>query len=258
MVRLQDDFYDAVNGEWEKTAVIPEDKPRTGGFSDLADEIEELMLETTDKWLAGEDVPTDPILQHFVTLHRQMADFEKRDREGVAPVLPIIAEYKALDSFAAFTEKLVEFELAGKPNLMPFGVSPDFMNAQLNVLWASAIGTILPDTTYYEKGHEKGAELLATWRSCQEALLPHFGFSDEEVADLLDKRLAFDAMIAERVLSNEESSRYAELYHPYAWADFTALVPELPLDAFFTAILGQTPEQVIVSEERFWKAASQI
>ena len=41
MTRLQDDFYHAINGEWEKTAVIPDDKPRTGGFSDLADEIEE-------------------------------------------------------------------------------------------------------------------------------------------------------------------------------------------------------------------------
>ena len=29
MTRYQDDFYDAVNGEWEKTAVIPDDKPRT-------------------------------------------------------------------------------------------------------------------------------------------------------------------------------------------------------------------------------------
>ena len=47
MTRLQDDFYHAINGEWEKTAVIPDDKPRTGGFSDLADEIEDLMLETT-------------------------------------------------------------------------------------------------------------------------------------------------------------------------------------------------------------------
>ena len=29
----------------EKTAVIPDDKPCTGGFSDLADEIEDLMLD---------------------------------------------------------------------------------------------------------------------------------------------------------------------------------------------------------------------
>lgn len=48
MVDYKENFYDAVNGEWAASAVIPDDKPRTGGFSDLADEIESLMLKTTD------------------------------------------------------------------------------------------------------------------------------------------------------------------------------------------------------------------
>ena len=42
MVRLQDDFYDYVNGEWAETAVIPDDKPSTGGFMDLIQDIEKL------------------------------------------------------------------------------------------------------------------------------------------------------------------------------------------------------------------------
>lgn len=59
-----------------KTAVIPDDKPRTGGFSDLADEIEDLMLDTTDDWLAGKNVPEDSILQNFVKFHRMTSDYE--------------------------------------------------------------------------------------------------------------------------------------------------------------------------------------
>ena len=78
MVRLQDDFFEAVNGDWEKTAVIPEDKPRTGGFSDLSDEIEELMLATTDDWLSGKNLPSYPILANFVKFHKIVADYDKR------------------------------------------------------------------------------------------------------------------------------------------------------------------------------------
>ncbi|BCP56652.1 metalloendopeptidase [Streptococcus parasuis] len=258
MTRLQDDFYEYVNGEWAKTAVIPDDKPRTGGFSDLADEIEKLMIDTTNAWLTGENIPEDSVLQNFVAFHKQVADYETRDRLGAEPAQALIEEYKALNSFEEFTSKLAEFELAGKPNLMPFGVAPDFMDATINVLWADSLGIILPDTTYYEEGHEKGAELLKTWRESQEALLPKFGFSDEEIKDLLDKRLELDAKVAKYVLSNEEGSEYAKLYHPYEWAAFTALVPELPLDDFFTAILGQTPDKIIVPEERFWQAAKDI
>lgn len=252
MTRLQDDFYHAVNGEWEKTAVIPADKPRTGGFSDLSDEIEDLMLETTDKWLAGQDVPDDSILQNFVKFHGQVADYEKREKVGVAPALPLIEEYQNLSSFAEFASKIADYELAGKPNELPFGVAPDFMNAQMNVLWAEAPSLILPDTSYYAEDNENGKELLVKWRAMQEELLPKFGFETAEIKDLLDKVIELDAKLAQYVLSSEETSEYVKLYHPYDWADFTKLAPELPLDAIFTQILGQKPDKVIVPEERFW------
>lgn len=258
MVRLQDDFYEYVNGEWAKTAVIPEDKPRTGGFSDLADDIEKWMLEKTDEWLKGKEVPADSILQQFVRFHQQVADYETRNQLGAQPVKELIEEYRSLQSFEEFTTKLVEYEWEGKPNLMPFGVAPDFMDARVNVLWADSIGLILPDTTYYEEGHEKGAELLAQWRKCQEDLLPHFGFGESEIADLLDKRIALDQIVARYSLSREEQSEYAKLYHPYKWEEFTQLVPNLPLDWFFTEILGEVPDKIIVPEERFWQAANEL
>lgn len=252
MVRLQDDFFEAVNGDWEKTAVIPEDKPRTGGFSDLSDEIEELMLATTDDWLAGKNLSSDPILANFVKFHKLVADYDKREEVGVTPVQATIKEYQAYSSFADFAKEAGKLEMLGKPNLLPFSVSPDFMDARTNVLWAEAPSTILPDTTYYEAGNEKGKELLAFWRKCQEDLLPKFGFSDQEITEMLDKILELDAKLAKYVLSNEESSEYVKLYHPYDWADFTKLAPELPLDAIFMDILGQVPDKVIVPEERFW------
>lgn len=252
MTRYQDDFYNAVNGEWAKTAIIPDDKPRTGGFSDLNDEIEKLMLETTDQWLAGENLPEDPILLEFIKYHKMLADFETRDSLGVSPTLPLIEEYHNIPSFKAFTERMAEYEMEGKVNFLYFGVSPDFLDAQTNVLWASAPSTILPDTTYYTKEKEKGQELLQKWREMQEKLLEKFHFSSEETKDILDKVIELDAKVAQYVLSSEESSEYVKLYHPYQWEDFKALTPELPLAEIFTEILGQEPDKVIVPEERFW------
>ncbi|WP_231199797.1 M13 family metallopeptidase [Streptococcus equi] len=44
---------------------------------------------------------------------------------------------------------------------------------------------------------------------------------------MLDKVITLDKQLADYVLSREEYSEYAKLYHPYDWAEFTKLVPEL-------------------------------
>lgn len=258
MVRLQDDFYEAINGQWAETAEIPSDKPVTGGFVDLHDEIEELMLATTDKWLKGEEVPEDSVLQNFVKYHRLAADFDKREADGIAPALSLIEEYKNIQSFADFVEKMAAFELAGKPNGLPFGIAPDFMDAKTNVLWAGEPGTILPDTTYYAEDHPQKAELLALWRQSETDLLRKFDFSDEEITDLLDKMEEQDARVAKIVLSNEDKAEYFKLYHPYTFADFAALVPTLPLDNFFKQVIGQVPDKIIVENPRFWEMAKEF
>ena len=103
------------------------------------------------------------------------------------------------------------------------------MDARINVLWASAPSTILPDTTYYAEDHPQREELLTLWKESSANLLKAYDFSDAEIEDLLEKRLELDRRVAAVVLSNEESSEYAKLYHhmltkisrnlrlPYLW-----------------------------------------
>ena len=52
---IKDDLYLAVNGKWLESAVIPEDKPTTGGFSDLVEEIEQKLIKEFNE-LKEEDV----------------------------------------------------------------------------------------------------------------------------------------------------------------------------------------------------------
>ena len=48
-VRIQDDLYNAVNGEWIENAIIPDDKPTTGGFANLAKGVEQLLIDDFKK-----------------------------------------------------------------------------------------------------------------------------------------------------------------------------------------------------------------
>lgn len=50
---IKNDLYEAVNGEWLKTAKIPDDKPATGGFNDLVDEIDKQLMDDLDAMRKG-------------------------------------------------------------------------------------------------------------------------------------------------------------------------------------------------------------
>ena len=50
----KEDFYHYVNGDWLKTAVIPADKPATGGFQDLVDDIDQLLINDLNQMAASE------------------------------------------------------------------------------------------------------------------------------------------------------------------------------------------------------------
>ena len=72
---------------------------RTGGFSDLADEIEDLMLEYN--WINGWQEKNVPDRCHSTKLYQSFtsmaADFDKREAVGVSSLLNLgLNEYKKL------------------------------------------------------------------------------------------------------------------------------------------------------------------
>ena len=95
---LKDDLYQAVNGEWLKTAQIPADKATTGGFADLADQIEETLMRDFGELLDGTATTDDQYLQEFVKYYRIVADFKQRDAAGFSPVK------QSLDQIAQLTD----------------------------------------------------------------------------------------------------------------------------------------------------------
>ena len=68
---IKDDLYMAVNGDWLKTAKIPADKAATGGFYDLADDIEKTLMEDFANFMTGDSlniIVSFPILKNVMLM----------------------------------------------------------------------------------------------------------------------------------------------------------------------------------------------
>lgn len=74
---MKDDFYAVVNAEWLEQTEIPSDAPEVSVFSELGDQVQEVLKADFQAMLDGEKaVPEE--LTDFIELYRLAADYETR------------------------------------------------------------------------------------------------------------------------------------------------------------------------------------
>lgn len=254
---LEDDFYEAVNAEWMASAEIPSDQPATGGFLDLSDEIEALLMADFEAMLNGEEAPDSAEMASFIEFYRQAMDEEARDAAGVQPLLPYMAQVEALTSLAEFSEQWAAWELEGMPAPFVSGVMADMGDASVNALYMSAPSLFLTDKSYYQDESMKSVFQNA-YGQMSINLLVLAGKTEEEAAEIVSQALMFDESLSAYTRSAEEASDYTSLYNPTDFAAFDAQVSAFDFAAAFGEILGEVPETVVLTDPAYFAVLDEL
>lgn len=251
---IKDDLYMAVNGDWLKTAKIPADKAATGGFYDLADDIEKTLMEDFANFMTGEAISDDKCLNEFIKYYRLVSNFEKRNADGFKPAKQYFDKITSLKDINDWQEKLYDLTMMGLPNPFPLYVEPDMKDTQHYALYASVPSLILPDKTYYEENHPQAEAFLNVYRQMVLALFERAGYDNDFAQVTLEKALAFDKSLAPVQKDSTERADYAKSYNKYSFEDYTAFSKSVDLGAFAKKLIDQTPDQVIVDEPKYYEA----
>ena len=256
---IKDDLYEAVNGGWLKTAKIPDDKPATGGFNDLVNEIDKQLMDDFDAYATGKGKSDDSRFNEIIKLYRLAKKFDWRKKVGPQPLKRMLASVENLNSYEDYQSQWKNWILAGMPSPISFDIDADMKNATVYALFASSPSLILPDKSYYEA--EKKAQhdqLLQLWSSMVEALMDKLGYSKEEAKKIIDDAIKFDALLAPNVKSAEEAADYSKMYNPQTVAELASATDQLDIAAIIKQLVGEEPEKVIVTEPEYFKALNKI
>ena len=256
---IKDDLYEAVNGEWLKTAKIPDDKPATGGFNDLVDEIDKQLMDDFDAYAAGKEKSDDSRFNEMIKLYRLAKKFDWRKKVGPQPLKRMLASVENLNSYEDYQSQWKNWILAGMPSPISFDIDADMKNATVYALFASSPSLILPDKSYNEA--EKKAQhdqLLQLWSSMVEALMDKLEYSKEEAKKIIDDAIKFDALLAPNVKSAEEAADYSKMYNPQTVAELASATDQLDITTIIKQLVGEEPEKVIVTEPEYFKALNKI
>ena len=256
---IKDDLYEAVNGEWLKTAKIPDDKPATGGFNDLVDEIDKQLMDDFDAYAEEKEKSEDSRFNEMIKLYRLAKKFDWRKKVGPQPLKRMLASVENLNSYEDYQSQWKNWILAGMPSPISFDIDADMKNATVYALFASSPSLILPDKSYYEA--EKKAQhdqLLQLWSSMVEALMYKLGYSKKKKKKMINDAIKFDALLAPNVKSAEEAADYSKMYNPQTVAELASATDQLDIAAIIEQLVGEEPEKVIVTEPEYFKALNKI
>ncbi len=246
-VRIQDDLYEAVNGEWLKTAVIPDDRPTTGGFSTLAQEVEKTMMADFKTFSEGTKSTDIPEMRYAISLYKKVLDAERRNREGISPVLPLLEKIKSLETPEDLNKVSAEFFLQGLSLPIDMDVDVDMADATKHSFLLTGPAIILPDTPFYEEGNESGKKLLGVYKDMAEKILKFSPLSEDEQKTFLEDTLAYDALIAGKVKSQLEWSEYYKNHNPMDVDEVAACVAPFDIKKLLTDLYGDNAPKILIA-----------
>lgn len=253
---IKQNYYQSVNNSWLEQAVIPSDQPTISAFIELHLGIEKTLMDLAKKW---ELDPTglNENLKKFIKLYQMTKDFDKRNELGVKPFNVVLNKIKGLKNLKDFEQAFKDLTLESIETPFSVGVSQDFMNSNIQVLYFGASSLYLPDTSYYKDETTK-AQLIGLFSQTTSALLKLYGFSDEETSKLLTEALAFDALLVPVTKSSVEAADYVKMYNPVKNEDVRKQVKNFNLMDQAEGLVKQEVDQLIVMNLDFLNAFDSI
>ena len=250
-IRIQDDLYQAVNGDWLKTAVIPEDRPTTGGFADLDQDVEKIMMADFKAFAEGSKTSDIPEMKYAISLYKIVLDTERRNREGIAPALPMLKKLQAIRTVDELNAVASELLLEGIDLPIRMDVATDMADATKHAFIVAGPDIILPDTTYYAEDNPSGKQLLALYADMAAKVLTYTPLTADEQKRYLEDTLAYDALIAKKVKSQLEWSEYYKCHNPMDVDDVAAQVAPFDVRKLLADLYGETaPKTLVVYDPR--------
>ena len=251
-IRIQDDLYMHVNKEALDKLVIPDDKPTAGGFAELADGVEKIMMNEFETMTENKSYPND-YLKRACELYAIAMDAERKEKHGITPALKNLSVLNSINTLDDFSRLYKTLSLKGIPTPINIGVETDMKNTKQRLVYIQGAGVILPDATYYRpEMAEQKAQLLGIWSNVAKMVMSKTDLTAEDQEKYVSDTLKFDEIIGGLAKTNEEWSRYVEMYNPMESAKVAEMLSTLDLSVVLNDLFGHVPSTIVVTEPRYF------
>jgi putative endopeptidase len=250
-VRIQDDFYNAVNKEWLLSTKLQDGYISYGTFEEVCGKVNNDIIniildiqKNKDKY----DKNDDEI--KILNLYNNYINIDKRNELGTKPIKKYIDAIDEIKTIENLENILGNDEFSYFQPLINLGVGPDYKDSSINVLYISRSNLGLGNSFYYKDNSEKGKNIKEAYINYLIKLHILYGENIETAKENAKIFYDIEKNIAQMIPSYEEEAkdenRIQKSYNVYTVKELDKLVPNIKLSKLLNNLNANKANKIIV------------
>ena len=253
------DFYQYATGGWQKKNPLPAAYSRYGSFDQLQEDNNKRINGILSDLLKN-TYPEGSIERKLSDFYKLAMDSTRRDKEGVAPVTPLLKKIEAVKSIPDF--KKLQMQYAAFSFGVPFDASfnADERNASMNILYLYQGGLTLGQKEYYLDTDKATVDIREAYKKHLIKMFQLFGFNAAQAKAKGEAVLRFETALAKFSKSSTELRDVEANYNKMTFAQFKAKYPNLPVEALLNAegVKSAYFQSLVVGQPTFFAGLNKL
>lgn len=253
--RPQDDFYQYISGGWFKKNSIPEDQARWGAFHILREQsqkqLKKIILDIEKKSERSRNDEEKKIL----ALYKGVVNMRKRNRVGIAPLLPIFDMIDTIETKEELSTLFAEIHILGVG--APWGsyIEEDSKKSDRMVFHLTQGGIGVPNRNYHVKKDKESKRIRAAYVAYMKKVLKHAKlYKQKEIETIARNILKIETKLALASLPPEEMRDPVKLYNKFTQAGLQKKYPCINWKEYLDGlgVPKQARNHIIVDTPKFF------
>lgn len=258
-VRPQDDFYKFATGGWQKLNPLPAAYSRFGSFDQLQEDNNKRINCILDQ-LKKKNYPKGSLEQKLSDFYKLALDVERRDKEGIAPVKPLLDKIEAAKTIDDL--RLIQRQTAPNNYGVPYwyGFGADEKNVTMNIVNLGQGGLSLGQRDYYVNTDSATVAIRDAFKKHIVRMFKLYGFNDAQANAKANDIFRLETALALISKSNTELRDPQANYNKMTLKEFETKYPNLNFEALANAegIDSRYIQDIVVGQPKFFEGLNAI
>ena len=258
LVSPKDDFYNYVNGNWQKSTTIPDDESVWGGFSVLRKSTRKDVLDLINSSIDKNTYAEGTDQKKAILIYKSELDTIARNEAGIKPLQSVLDKINGIKTIEDLQTVAAQNVAISTP-FMGLAAFADLNDSSMNAPYITPGGLGLPERDYYLDQDPHSKEIRQQYVDHMVRMFKFIGIDETKGRKDAEMILAMETKLATPQLDKVESRDMRNYNNPRSLQELQAMVPVINWEKYIKDLgIDKTLDTVMVIQPKYMTVLNSV